>query len=839
MTFLSRRLIVLGLAVLIIHICLVSSLPLFVRSVAALLLLLLPGALMSLRVFEAERDPLLTFFLAFCGGIAGSVMLLWGAQAIPGPLSQSLLIILNGFILAASLLFVRGNHRSDATSTWAPHPYALLGLVLLLGAALRLPFLGGAEFQGDEARAILMATGVHAGHDDTLLLHKKGPVEILFPAGILALTGQINEGGARLPFALAGLAALLGVYLLARTLCDAPAERANGALVGLIAAAILAVDGFLIGFARIVQYQSIVVLMMIGACLLCRRFSTGSPQPIRNLTTASLLVAVGFLAHYDMIFVVPALLWLVLIGCVRRGWSVMSALRHIALPGAAGGALLLGFYVPFVLNPQFTRTAEYLANRTEWEGASSTFNHLRDHYYPLATFYNTTFQIHWLGAILAIGIGVWLMMYSRPRLLGGALAALLGMACFLLVGKPGAFVIEGVGDWGVIAFGLPLAGLVPASATPQHLRILTLWFAAPFITQSFLVGEPGTHFYAMDTAAALLIGLTLARLAAWLQTQRIQWLQVLPAVSVVGVVALAAPYLYLVFIRQSPEYKTVFPEARPAIYQASYGDTLPDISFFGFPHQSGWNVIGALYQQGVLNGSYFSNEEELITGWYTQGALRCAEQPDYYFVAQSPRDPIRIPEEEIQQHYRLFGAIEVAGDQTLMIYSRDTAPREPLRFNINDYRQDFSSALQTPIPIATTLDLDLPQHPLDASWQPGLTLQGYDLDRRQLAPGQMAALTLHWRATRSIDPRYEVVATLRDSEGRTVREATPTCGPKPIDTWDKRPINHTAFVFDNGSDLAPGVYSLNVEVRRVGSAFLAHLTDGRPALMLTTLTLLN
>jgi hypothetical protein len=460
-------------------------------------------------------------------------------------------------------------------------------------------------------------------------------------------------------------------------------------------------------------------------------------------------------------------------------------------------------------------------------------------YYPLATFYNTTFQIHWLGATLAIGIGAWLIMYSRSRLLGGALAALLGVACFLLVGKPGAFVIEGVGDWGVIAFGLPLAGLALAPATPQQLRILTLWFAAPFITQSFLVGEPGTHFYAMDAAAALMIALTIARLTEWLQRQRVQWLQVPFALSGIGLIALATPYLYLAFVRQSPEYKTVFPDARPALYQASYGDTLPDISFFGFPHQSGWKVIGELYRQDVLNGSYFSNEEELITGWYTQGALRCAEKPDYYFVAQSPRDPIRIPEEEIQQHYRPFGVIEVAGDQTLTIYSRDSAPPEPLRFGLNDYRGAFDSALQTPIPIATTLDLDIPQHPLDAAWQSGLALQGYDLDRRQLAPGQMAALTLHWHATQPIDPRYEVIVTLRDSEGRTVREERPTCGPKPIDTWDKRLINHTAFVFEHSDDLAPGIYSLNVEVRRAGSAFLAHLTDGRPALMLTTLTLIN
>lgn len=88
-----------------------------------------------------------------------------------------------------------------------------------------------------------------------LFLHKKGPAEILIPTAIFAGLGNITETTARLSFTIANLTALAAIYWLGR--------RLLGPIAGLTAALLLAVDGFYIGFSRVVQYQSIVICRLL------------------------------------------------------------------------------------------------------------------------------------------------------------------------------------------------------------------------------------------------------------------------------------------------------------------------------------------------------------------------------------------------------------------------------------------------------------------------------------------------------------------------------------------------------------------------------------------------
>lgn len=90
------------------------------------------------------------------------------------------------------------------------------------------------------------------------------------PTVIYSLTGRLNEQIARLPFALANLTALLALFLLG--------WRLIGALAGWTAAMLLALDGYLIAFARIVQYQSIVFLMSVLVVLLLHRLVQNEGQ---------------------------------------------------------------------------------------------------------------------------------------------------------------------------------------------------------------------------------------------------------------------------------------------------------------------------------------------------------------------------------------------------------------------------------------------------------------------------------------------------------------------------------------------------------------------------------
>jgi 4-amino-4-deoxy-L-arabinose transferase-like glycosyltransferase len=705
---------------------------------------------------------------------------------------------------------------------------AALLLILLLGAAVRLPLLGSSEFQGDESRAILMAASVRDGQDEVLLLRPKGPVEVLLPAGMLTLTGQMTEGAARLPFALAGVGLLLGVYLLARRMLHDEGARLplSGAAVGLLAAALLALDGFMVAFARIVQYQSVILVLMTGALWCGWRFYQGAPHPQRYLLSAAVLAAVAMLAHYDGAFVLPALGWLTLAGGWRRGWRDAAAwVRGLAPPLLAGAGLLLAFYLPFVLNEHFSATtADYLAYRLrEGDSTSLSFNNLVG-YYELASFYSPAFQVAALALALLGGVLAWLLRYGRA--VGWALGALLLLGSALLLLRPAAFALPGGQNWALLAFGLPLLGLALLSAVPAALRVLLLWFAAPFVAMAFVIAEPRTHFYAMHPAAALLISLALLELARWLTQRRLHWARRALAGTGALLALLALPYLYMAFIRPQPEFLRDFPASRPALYTASYGDSLPtDAGYFAFPQRDGWKVAGELFRRDILRGDYDSNKKPLITNWYMRGVYRCAAEPDYFLLARA--ESYLLPE-----GYDLYGVILVDERRMMDIYSRAPIPsRIPQVFELADYRAAFEARQVASFPTQRFLFDVVPQYHLRATWEGGLQLRGYDLFGPPLAPGDTPIISLYWQSAQPLAAGAEPVLELLNAQGEPVSRAVPHCGDGAAAAWRAGAgrISDTAFRLPLPADLPPGTYHLRLGIRAAGGAWLP-LEGGAPRL---------
>ncbi|NJN66517.1 MAG: phospholipid carrier-dependent glycosyltransferase, partial [Chloroflexaceae bacterium] len=576
-----------GLAVFtaLAHLLLLLPLPVAWHGGAAWFVLGLPGALLALRLAPEERHlrPLVGLFLGLCGGLALAPLLLLLLHALPGAVVWWALLIACD---ALSVVLVWQRRVTPVPWSGASHPlpladgggddpvpslllvsrlilYALVGV----GVFFRLAFLGSAEFQGDEGQAMIMAARLVHGQDDILYLHRKGPMEVLLAALPLALTHHVNEWVARLPFVLAGVGVLAGSYLVGSRLF-----KSHDA--GLLAAAILSLEGFMLGFSRIVQYQPIVLLMTLGGLWCCWRFFEGGSW--RLLLLAAWLAATGLLAHYDGIFGLPAMVWMVAAGGIQRGWQGRQWVQYLGLPLVVGGGLLAVFYLPFVRHEQFAQTLHYLLEKRIGgnEPSGGMFaNNLGD-YYLLATFYNPTFLVHTLAPLLAGGMLAWLCAYGRLRLAGWGLAALLLVGCVLLVVAPGAFRLEGSFNWALVVCGLPLAVLVlsPArfSAAPFPIRVALLWFGGAFVTESFVVADPKTHFYTMLPAAALLMGWFIVQSVRWLHRRQRAWMLSPLVLWGAAVVALTVPYLFIVFVRQVPEYERTFPVARrPSTWRAT------------------------------------------------------------------------------------------------------------------------------------------------------------------------------------------------------------------------------------------------------------------------------
>lgn len=665
------------------HLVMFLPLPVEWRGSAAWVVVGVPGALLlPLLLCSEERDTLAHTFTGLCGALLLPPLLLLPIHALPGvppwwllPLAADLLALVGVWVLWRE----RG---SAGHEEWhAGRGWPLLA-VLLVGALIRLLYLGSAEFQGDEAQVMLLAAGVRHGNDDILMLHRKGPMEILFVAVPLVITSHTHEWVARLPFALAGVGNLLGVYLLATRMF-------RSAAVGLVAAGVLALEGFLIGFSRIVQYQNVVVLMTIAAlwcCWCC--YERGST---RSLVLAAAFAAVALLSHYDGIFGLPAMAWLVVAGSVRHGWGVRAWVGKLRLPLLVGGGLLLSFYLPFVLHEHFHRTFTYLVDMRvgDRDLIGLVFNNLVD-YYHLASFYNTTFEVKTLAAVLATAFFSWLWVYGHPRWVGRGLALLLLAGCLVTLWNPAQFEFNEELNWAIIAFGLPVVGLALSPSISAHMRAVVIWFGVPFIAEAFLIADPNTHFYTMHAAAAVLVGLFVVQSVRWLRARRLGWVLSPLALWSAALLLLALPYIYLVFLRQSPEYERFFPEWRPGIYIADYGDETPRGSYFGFPHRDGWKAVEVLYQQGVFQGTYNTNQKEVITTWYVRSGERAVGDatPDYYFGVRA-KGYFFIP-----KRYHLNGSIYIDGIRMMDIYSPALVGEQQV-FHLHNYAPIFN---QQPVP---------------------------------------------------------------------------------------------------------------------------------------------
>jgi 4-amino-4-deoxy-L-arabinose transferase-like glycosyltransferase len=766
---------------------------------------LLPGTLLSRVVLPGDAlDRIEKIALTMGMGFAALILGTLGIHYLPGPLTAPLILVLYDVLILLLLiaLFLRKRRQvgQDGILSYdipRPEPQTrLLPLValLLVAAFLRLTNLGYSEFQGDEARAMLMAAGALRGQDDILFLHKKGPVEVLLPATFYALQGTADEFTARLPFALASLAGVLSVYILARRLFP------HHTLAAPVAAGLLAVDGYLVAFGRIVQYQSVVFLMMTLAAW-CFTLWYRDPDPVLAIL-AAFFVAVGTLAHYEAVLVIPFMAWLFWARGRREGWPLGRWARQALGPVLIFALIAGAFYIPFIRHPHFTQTAQYITERRI--GEELLYNNLT-RFFHLATFYNSTYYIVFLIlGLLALVVGQ-LRVSLRPTSLAVAIQAVLAVGLLGVVLFPQALVIQGL-NLAFLPFAATLAALIAAPRVTTELKATVLWFGVPFLIASFLILKPNTHFYTMFPAWAILVGVAISYLIAALDGRIGRAALILGGIVLL---ALFGYYVYIVFVRHTPDYRRGYPATRPAFYPVVYGDQVPKGGVFGFPHRGGWKAIGALYAQGVLQGSYSANEEPLITSWYTRRAAWCRDAADVYFITSVIHDIENIPVDRIRAENHLMGRVWSDGRPVMEIYSRQPMAA-PVDYDLAELQGVFDAATQPDLSL-WALEQPVPQVRVDALLGEGARLLGFDAPR-QVAAGGALPLVLYWEPLAPFDRHYNVFAHI-EVEGENLwgqSDGTPACGRQPTTGWQPGQVVVDSHSLPVDSATPPGEYPLLV-----------------------------
>lgn len=859
-------------------------------SVACLLVLLLlqdvgdPGAWAAVRLVAAlagawaipgwllvdaclpargRTDAIERAVLVAAGGGAVAILDAWWGSAVFGHLSPARVAAIFWLTtLALGAVAWRrgasGRPRGAGRSAWLA-----LAVVVLFGAALRLPNLGYSELQGDEAIVLAKAAALVDGRRDAYLVHKKGPAEILIAAQVYALgggaangggrtiggrleRGRVSERAARLPFALTMLVGLAALFALGRAMF--------GWRVALAAGLLLGVNGFFVAFARVVQYQSVVFALSTAAMLCAFRLSgprdgldgdddpqdVGDPglaldrddggHPVPRAQRfgepgwwllAALLLAVGILAHYDAALAGPAILLL----AVRRWRNVPGSWRAdrwaVAAGVALGAVLLAAFFVPLVNHPYFRQTTLPYLLDVRLGGGESTGWWLRlpenlRRSTALATFYSPV----WYGLALVLLAAVELARRARARRAPGA------------------------AWWAVL-----------------------VWWLVPLGFYFVLVESPRTHFHVAFPAWTLLAALGSAWL--WQRTggdaenvvgdatsrgKRGAGLGGIAA-ALVGAAFLGGCtwYIWYAFLQHDVEYRRAYPDARPAGFPLPVTD-LPSSGWFGFPYRAGWKAIGALYADGTLRGDYDSNEEPAVTAWYTRGAPRCPDRPRYAFVAEQVQDVQPLlgdgPDDVLARDYVRIGGVTSGGRERIALYERrdlNDPAAPPIAVAVEDVADQFDRLLSGPRFDAGLADDDPTRwiaNDLDARFGEQARLVGWALVGADPAdsgarsvlpegapgasadptftvrPGARLILTLVWRADGPIDRDWSVFAhveregeaTVGQSDGAPLPPKETVCASDgaPMSGWLSGAVIQDRRVIAIDPSAAPGDYDLLV-----------------------------
>lgn len=676
-------------------------------------------------------------------------------------------------------------------------------LVLLVGGALRLPNLGYSEFQGDEARVMLRASEVIEGYENALFAHQKMPGEILVETAIYAVTRQMEEGAARLPFTIAGLAALLGMLLLG--------ARLFGPVAGVSAGILAALTGYFVAFARIVQYQSLVLLTVVLALLVLWQILTARRDLWQYFTVAALLLALGVLAHYEAVGILAPVLY-ILWRLWRSGVGAATLLRALLLPLAAFAAPVLLFVAPFVQDPTFKSAYAYAVGYRV-DAGGFPYNNLVD-FFQRASLYGTAYYIL-LMTLLAFIALVGVYRRVLPTLATWLLALLVGGGLLLTLTRPAWLIIDGV-DHTWLFFAAALAfPLVAPRVTPAE-RLIWWWFAPLVVLALFVVQHPNSHVYTFFAPWVLLAGMVLARATDWLATTFSPRAARATGLAMgVALVAIFGFYLQRLFVHTEVEVLRLWPQQRPPGYWMPF-DMPPEVAIFGFPHNSGWKVIGVQYAEGVLNGNFLTNEKPEVVDWYTRGAGACPRGNRYYIVASRTEPQADAAAQQlldnVANEFSLRQIVTVQDQPKLHLFDQPGGG-EVEQFDLAAFAFRFDRALTAPSFTARRgRVVDPPiQHRLGYRLGDEIELLGYDLDATTATPGDILNLTLYWRALRPMQNAYTVfnqVIDLTTTAKAGQVDGMPVCDRNPTGQWFAGDTIADPYTIPIAPDAAPGTYTL-------------------------------
>jgi len=245
---------------------------------------------------------------------------------------------------------------------------------------LRFVYLGYSDYQGDEIKALFFPQPDQS-FIEFLFDQRKGPLQFLVTYVIKIFEPlYLNRYFVRFPFAFAGVLSVLLFYFVVKMNFDKK--------IALYSSLFFSMNGLLVAFSRIVQYQSFTILFFMLALFFFTLAVKTTRWNIAGLYFGMFFWGISALAHYDAIFIAPAVLYLLYNWWKKNiGETIKFRLLHIAFPILLCGTVVASFYAPF-FNSVSGETLDYWTNRLSGgEGKVSSSVYTFKVYNPKYVFY--------------------------------------------------------------------------------------------------------------------------------------------------------------------------------------------------------------------------------------------------------------------------------------------------------------------------------------------------------------------------------------------------------------------------------------------------------------------
>ena len=504
--------------------------------------------------------------------------------------------------------------------------YGALTFLIIIAGVLRFVNLGYSDYQGDEIKSLFLPTPGQSVWN-FLLEQRKGPLQFVVTWIIKLLDPSYdNQFLARLPFALAGLISVYFFYKLVK--------EHFGNRISLYATLFFLTNGFLVAFSRIVQYQSLAIMFMLGALYFMTLASVKKGFEIKGAFLGFFFWAISLLAHYDGVFIAPFFAYLTYLWWTSVDFDKKKKLKVLIGAGLLSAIILGSFYIPFIIGLS-GKTLDYWQGRLSGDISGKISSSVY-----LFTVYQPIYVIHFYKVIAALGFL---------------------LTAFSFISKKSRFNL------------LLEKFSVSTIYNKKALIALIAWIIPALIFYEKVVHIPGTHIYVYLIPLFIFLSFGIYFIESIIK--RIVGKNIGRSVFIYGVVLLFTfMYVqsYAVFVDNSVEYP--WSEKKFLLWTFPRPNGIYHLSMFGFPYYRNWEGIRDFLKTSALEPTivaYSTNERKSLVRYFINLPKSSAKAGIFIYIKNPQSFINEIIERKPRywvEHYSPVYTLSRNGDEIVRVY---------------------------------------------------------------------------------------------------------------------------------------------------------------------------